>query len=107
MPFFLYWNHHNQTRSHTVQKPGDCANRDKIPQPPPTLNLFTCADSSTNTKQIMRHLSPVTCNLSPTPTAIPANNPSPNSPTMHSRLVHQDKSQNPICFLQTNKLLKP
>ena len=47
------------------------------------------------------HLSPVTCHLSLTPTATSTDPPTAYSPTMHSRLVHQDKNHNPPIFQNT------
>ena len=66
------------------------------------MNLSMCADSSTDNKKYEEkrrrknpcdtfHLSPVTCQLLPTPTAIDP--PPANSPKMHRRLVHQDINQ--------------
>ena len=52
-----------------------------------TLNLLTCADSCSNTKEkrgggfvqkVTCHLSPVTCHMSPTPTAKATDSPSAN-----------------------------
>ena len=43
-------------------------------------------------------MSPVTCHLSPTPTAIAKDPPPANYPTMHSRLICQDRTQEPIFF---------
>ena len=40
------------------------------------------------------HMSHVTSHMSPTKTAPAKDPPSANSPTMHSRLVHQDKTLN-------------
>ena len=41
------------------------------------------------------HVSCVMCHLSPTPTAKAQGTPRANSPSMHSRLVCQDRIQNP------------
>ena len=43
----------------------------------------------------------VCCHQSLTPTAIATDPPPANSPTLHSRLVHQDKTQNPKTFQNT------
>ena len=75
-----------------------------------TLNLSTCPDSSKqicvtshiscvmcmcHPSRVTFHISPVTCYLSPTPTATITDPPPANSPTMHSRLVNQDRTQIP------------
>ena len=49
---------------------------------------------------VMCHMSPVTRHLSPTPAAVatdppPAYSPLLTPPTMHSRLVHQNRTQTP------------
>ena len=51
----------------------------------------------------MCHMSDVTCHLLLTPTATATDPPPANSPTMHSRLVHQDKK---VCFWEPSLLPK-
>ena len=41
------------------------------------------------------YVSPVTCHMSPTPRATATDPPPANFPTLHSRLVHQDRTKNP------------
>ena len=43
-------------------------------------------------KIFMCQLSPVTCHISPTPTVTATDPPPANSPTLHSRMVHQDRN---------------
>ena len=72
-----------------------------------TLNLWKCADRSTNTKteregqkkkkkkerKKMCHMLRVTCHLSTTPSAIATKHLSASSPTMHTRLSWFTKTQ--------------
>ena len=51
------------------------------------------------------HLSHFTCHLSPTPTATATDHPPSNSPTMHSRLVHQDRNQTTTKSSKPKKIL--
>ena len=51
------------------------------------------------------YLLPVTCHLSPTLTATYP--PPANSPDMHSRLVHQDRTKKPKTSFKYQKWLKP
>ena len=74
-----------------------------------------CGDSNTDTKEIqtigerekmfrvMCHMSNVTRHLSPTPTA--AETPPAESPTINSRLVHQDRTQNTPKILGPKKVM--
>ena len=82
------------------------------------LNVSMCADSNTNRKKIlqsfptedknfichlssvayhvphgMSQVSPIKCHLSLMPTATATDPPPPKSPTMHSMLVCQDRTQ--------------
>ena len=94
-----------------------------------TLNLSTCADSSTNTKSqknikkknlclffsircqvsdvrchvscVTCHLSYVTCHISITPTVTAMDPPPANSPTMHIRMVRKDPQ---IIYFSAGKL---
>ena len=52
---------------------------------------------------VVRHLTPVTCQLSLTPTATATDPPSANSPSMHRKLVCKDQKPKNI---QTQKSLK-
>ena len=55
----------------------------------------------------MCHVSSVTCHLSPMAIATATDPPPANSPTMHSRLVHQDRTKNNETKSKPKKWLKP
>ena len=54
------------------------------------LSLVTC-----HLSPVTCYLLPVTCHMSPMPTATAKYPPPANSPTMYSRLVHQDRTKTP------------
>ena len=55
---------------------------------------------------VTSQMSNVTCHLSPAPTATATDPPPDNYPTMHSRLVHQDRTQKPKHISKPKKSLK-
>ena len=66
------------------------------------MSYFTCHMSHVichmssvmcNVSSVTCHLSRVTCHISPTPTATATDPPLANYPTIHSRLVHQDRTK--------------
>ena len=80
------------------------------------LNLWTCEDSSTDTKMdrnrqkgtmshVTCHVSHVTCHLSLTLTPAAKDLPLANLPIMHSRLVCKDQKKN--IFFKSSKQQKP
>ena len=48
----------------------------------------------------MCQLSLVTCHICPNPTATATNPPPANSPTLHSRMAHQDRNPRPKNILK-------
>ena len=90
-------------REHAVSEEQSNFNRiHKIPHTGDTNSLDVCGWNTNKKKSTTKRFM---CLLLPTPTATATDPPPANSPTMHSRLVYQDRTQKHIFFFSKLKNL--